>query len=75
MSAKEFSASMFELLHRIKHEGWVDPFYCHQGTLRALFDRRLVVAGLGRSQGYRDGPWVRLRRNKHEYHNRHLTRV
>ena len=69
------SNPMIALLHQIEKEKWVRPRYCHLGTLRALFDRRLVVAGLGRSPGYHDGPWVRLRRNKHEYHNRHLTRV
>lgn len=61
------------VLREIEAEGFVQPYRFHACTLRALFNRNLIVATRSKTRGGCDGTWIRLRRNRSESSNAHLA--
>jgi len=59
----------------IKKEEFKRPGEIHGSCLLALFNRKLVVAVMGRKQGEHNGPWIRLRRHPYESDNRRLAGI
>jgi len=71
---KRLSNPMKTLLDQLKQYKFVRPGYHHMSTVKALFDRELIVATMGRKQGEHDGPWIRLRKTPYENDCRWLAK-
>ena len=60
-------------LRDIDAYGFASPYQFHVCTLRALFNRNLIVATCSNRGCGRNGLWIRLRRDRSEPSNAHLV--